>query len=65
MDIIIRYKKLTFFILGIFTFRISSFAPTIVENLYSNGTYKLISQIGSSVTGIVPFSIAEFMVFLP
>jgi hypothetical protein len=63
MDIIIRYKKLTFFILGIFTFRISSFAPTIVENLYSNGTYKLISQIGSSVTGIVPFSIAEFMVF--
>lgn len=39
-----------------------SFAPHLVENIYSTGIYKPMGSILSIITGIVPFSAAEFII---
>ncbi len=43
---------------------ISKMNPYIVERAYSNGINKLTRQILSSITGIVPFSVAEIILYL-
>jgi len=49
--------------IGILIFLIGSYQPEIVEKIYSNGIFKILAQSISHVTSLVPFSIAEFVVF--
>jgi len=44
-------------------YRLSFLLPSFVEDVYSRGFFKFISQILSSVTGILPFSLGEFLVY--
>jgi len=62
-----KIKKLIFISLlpfGIFLTYISSLSPSYVEKLYSDGIYQIIGKLLSNLTGIFPFSIAEFLVLL-
>ncbi|MCT4607288.1 MAG: DUF3810 domain-containing protein [Marinisporobacter sp.] len=43
-------------------FHIASFYPQFIEKIYANRIYKEMIQILSSITGILPFSIAELLV---
>lgn len=63
--IILKRLKLTLLIpLGIILVYFSSGNPTLVERLYSNGIYQPLGSIISRVFGILPFSVAEFIVIL-
>jgi hypothetical protein len=44
-------------------YRLSFLVPGLVEDVYSRGFFKFVNQILSSVTGILPFSLGEFMVY--
>lgn len=46
---------------GMLLFYISSFVPGFVERIYSESAYKLAAQVLSNITGLLPFSIAEFV----
>ena len=48
--------------MGIFIFLISENYPHITEKVYSSFVYKYIGQTLSSITGILPFSLAEFVI---
>lgn len=52
---------LLFLPLAIIISFLASKSPQIVENLYSNNLYRLIAQPISIVTGILPFSLGEFL----
>lgn len=47
---------------GIMISYISSLVPSIVERTYANFLYKFIAQGLSSITGILPFSMAEIVI---
>ncbi|QXM06174.1 DUF3810 domain-containing protein [Crassaminicella indica] len=59
------YTKFLFILLIPITsslFHIASLHPQLIETVYANIIYKQIMQILSSITGIFPFSLAEFLV---
>ncbi|HYE82954.1 MAG TPA: DUF3810 domain-containing protein [Clostridia bacterium] len=61
------FRKLSILLLIPFTaalVHISSRKPELVERFYSTGIYRLIGRILSSVTGVIPFSLAELIVIL-
>ncbi len=49
---------------GIFIFLISGYYPHITENVYSLLIFKMLGQAISSLTGLLPFSLAEFVIVL-
>ena len=59
-------KKQLFLILllpfGIFLSRLSVISPNFIEKFYTTFFYKMIATLLSSVTGLLPFSIAEFII---
>jgi hypothetical protein len=59
-------KKQLFFILllplGIFLSKLSILVPNFIEKFYSSFFYKIIATILSSVTRLLPFSIAEVII---
>ncbi|TYQ15912.1 UNVERIFIED_CONTAM: uncharacterized protein DUF3810 [Acetivibrio alkalicellulosi] len=60
-DIFKKLKLVLLAPLGYLIFFISSFFPGAVENLYSNGIFRLITRVLSILTGYIPFSVAEFI----
>jgi len=48
--------------LGIMLFVISGYYPHLTEKLYSRLIYKFIGQCISSITGLLPFSLAELVI---
>ncbi len=48
--------------LGIILSRMSTLFPNHIENFYSSFVYKIIASILSSITGFLPFSLAELIV---
>lgn len=48
--------------LGIFLSQLSIIFPPFIEKFYSSFFYKIIATVLSSVTGLLPFSIAEFLI---
>lgn len=44
-------------------YRLSFLVPGFVEDVYSRGFFKLVSQGLSTATGILPFSLAEFLFY--
>ncbi|MTI69865.1 MAG: DUF3810 domain-containing protein [Firmicutes bacterium] len=64
-----KYKKTKIILilllpLGFFLSYVLSFAPNLIEQYYSNGIYRVISQPLSIITGIFPFSLGELLVIL-
>ena len=59
-------KYMWFFLLplGMLLLYTSSYAPNLVEEVYSNIFFKFIGQVLSRVTGILPFSLAELITIL-
>lgn len=59
-----KYKKIFILLLPLWIILAysSSFFPKKVEKYYSEGIYRFIGQILSSITGFVPFSLAEAIV---
>lgn len=59
------YRKKHFLILllplGFLISRIASFFPRFTETVYSNSIYKFFSQILSTITGVLPFSLGEIL----
>ncbi|MGF7056630.1 hypothetical protein HNR33_000294 [Brassicibacter mesophilus] len=49
--------------LGIILTNIAKHNPQIVEKVYSTGFYKTVTYILSNITGIVPYSVAEFLLY--
>ncbi|MCX7924018.1 MAG: DUF3810 domain-containing protein [Clostridia bacterium] len=48
--------------LGVLLFYLSAYVPGFIEKYYSNGLYKVLAQVLSLVTGVLPVSLAEFIV---
>jgi len=48
--------------LGIILTQLSKMLPTVVENFYSSFIYKIIANILSVITGLLPFSLAELII---
>ncbi|MCR5808507.1 MAG: DUF3810 domain-containing protein [Clostridiales bacterium] len=59
-----RLLQLVILLLVYFLVKAASKAPSIVETLYSQKLYPIIRGAVSSVTGMVPFSIAELIALL-
>lgn len=51
-----------FFPLAILLSYLATFSPTAVEKYYAASIYRAIAQILSSITGVLPFSLAEIFV---
>ena len=49
--------------LAILMFRISASAPELTDILYSRGVYPVVASVISTVTGLLPFSLAEFVIY--
>jgi len=59
---LLRKAYLIFFLpLGVIGSYIASKSPSSVEKLYSNNIYKFIGQCLSRMTGVLPFSVGEFL----
>lgn len=62
-----RLRKLIGILLlpaGMLLLYLSSYTPNLVETLYSKFIYKFIGQLLSTLTGILPFSLAEILVII-
>jgi len=59
-----RLFLLFLFPLSIVLVQIAKNSMFFAENMYANGFYKVYSQIFSSITGLVPFSVAEAGILL-
>ncbi len=65
MNHIKKSKKtmlLLFLPIGILLFYLSSCVPDTTERIYATGIYKPLGQYLSLATGLIPFSIAEFII---
>jgi hypothetical protein len=49
---------------GIFLSKLSVIFPNFIEKFYTSFFYKIIATLLSSVTGLLPFSIAEFIIII-
>ncbi len=59
-------KKIPWLLLGPFfylLFRLSSLWPDFTENVYSRTVYSFISQVLSTFTGLLPFSLGEILLY--
>lgn len=60
-----KFGKLLLILLlpgGVLLSYISSFSPSLIEGAYSNGFNKITGQILSTITGVLPFSLAELVI---
>lgn len=65
MKTVNQFKKLMYVIflpVGLLLFFLSSSAPALTEKVYSNGIFKIIGQVLSLITALLPFSLAEFTI---
>lgn len=59
-------KKIPWILLGPFfylLFRLSSLWPDFIENVYSRAIYSVLSQGISTMTGLLPFSLGELLLY--
>lgn len=59
-------KKLIFILLiplGIILTSLAKYNPETVEKIYSTGLYRIIAYALSNITGVIPYSLAEFLLY--